>query len=49
METTSKLEIVKKEYEKITGMIAGFINKKNEVERKEIIIKKKYEDAGFNW
>ena len=49
VEVTSKLEAIKGEYDKITGMIAGFIGKKNEVERKEIIIKKKYEEAGFSW
>ena len=45
----SKRDIAKAEYDKIMGMIAGFLNKKNEVERKEVIIKKKYEDAGFSW
>ena len=44
-----KLEKVKIEYNKIMGMISGFISKKNEVERKETIIKKKYEEAGFSW
>lgn len=45
----SQYESVKVEYDKITSMIAEFLSKKNEVERKEEIIKKKYKEAGFNW
>lgn len=48
-EITEKFESVKQEYQKVTGMIASFIMKKSEVERKEEIIKKKYEEAGFSW
>ena len=49
VEMTTKLEAIKGEYDKIVGEIAGFISKKNEVDRKEERIKEQYKKAGLNY
>lgn len=44
-----KLESIKEEYQKILNTIAVFISKKNEVDRREESLKRKYQEAGFSW
>lgn len=42
-------ETVQKEKDKIVKTISDFIGKKDEVDRREKTLKKKYEEAGFRW